>query len=265
MDLDRDFAQWAADYLSGKLKGEDKQAFEEELQHNQKLKEEFYLQKQTNEMIESHFSMKNEKALWESYQSLAAEMPSLSEEENRRKGRVIFWKRTALFAATLFILSTVSFSYLLAQSSNRIAKYGIENSQLIESERSGNSIEGTNETTSIIQLKEKIKIEHLLTDRIKLAALYLNEENYQEAAKVLEQAKMQAIQEGNPMQTQLDWDLATAYIGDENYEQAIESYQNLVDAYKKNAKLSDKDKKLVKKAKHYLVVLKTKKALHLKN
>ena len=249
-------------YLDDRLPNQEKEKFEQDLTIDVNLREDLRLQKLANTVIENYFSEKNELAQWESYKELVKDIPALSENNNDtpivqlepQKEEAIsigFWKVLGVAAACLIVVSLFSFGFLFSESSRKIAQSGMENFQLYEAERNG-------ETSS----NEENKNFEKLSEKLKLAQQQLEESNFIEAVKILELAQNQAKEEGNPEIYKVKYALATAYIGAKNYEKAITTYEKLLKEDDLDKKL---DAELIEKAHYNHRILKIKKALGLKN
>lgn len=266
MDLDNGNAQRVTKYLNGKLAGKEKRIFEQELKINIALQKELQLQEKANKLIEVHFTRQNEKALWESYQSLTAKMPPFREQVNEREieksvstsgPKISFWKRKiTLAAASLLILGAFGFGILFSENSVTMAKTAMKLSQSGSAERSSDL--ANDQANSISQLIIVISKDNRLSDKLSLSFLYLERGEYEKAIPVLLEAKQHAQKDQNPIQDSIQWDLATAYLGAKKYDEAIAAYETIL----KNAQLKEA---LLKKAKSNLRTLKIKQTLRLQN
>lgn len=257
MSTDKDHAAWVTNYLNNELDVEDKNLFELELDKNQALQEEMKLQQSVNKAIEDHFSIQNEKILWESYQDLTKDAPVFPERKT-----VSLMVRFGQ-AAALILTSFVFFSIIFITMYNPIitAKNTIQDTELFSGTRSfKETTRGERKNKDVVkksneQSKNNSNQALKVSERLDKIKIFLEKDDYKSAIPELEKAKEQAEAKGSVILFEIKWILANAYTAIEEYDKAIAQYQEIID--KENADYV-KEKERIKTAKKNIWILKAK-------
>jgi len=155
---------------------------------------------------------------------------------------------SAAVAATLIIgvfLGTNTIDGMIEDSMQHIA--------LVEVERSASNTKiNLDKQADINRLETKINQKIELTDQLQLGDLYLKTRQYNKATIILEAINVK-ISKQHPKHFDVQWALATAYLGAEKYDKAIGIYQYI--------QRKGRDEELINRAKSNLRILNIKKTI----
>lgn len=244
-------------YLEDVLSKTEKEKFEQSLITDANLKEDLRLQKLANNVIEQNFTANRS---WNTYKELIGNISDSNKNEVETDriiseiddGKVIsipLKKFIKVAAACLILFSVLSFSFLITQTGEELAISGIKSIKLKDVNRGG--------LTSVPNTKNNEPLEKL-SSKINIASNLLENHDFKNAIPILEAAQRQAVQEGAVRQQEIQWALATAYMGAIEYEKAMQEYEKILIE-------NSKQKQLIQKARYNYYILKIKKSLGLEN
>ena len=244
-------------YVENKLSKTEKEKFKNDLISDVNLQEDVRLQKLANDVIQGSFHQESNVNGWESYKEMIKDFPKeqngsiskiipLNNDSITKKQSSIFSKfvKIAAVVTFLFIGSFLLIGYNIVSVSNQeLAESGVKDTKLIGVSRSSdNSVESLES----------------LSAKLDKAETLLKSYEYDEAIPLLEAAKYQADAEGSDKLLEIQYALATAYLGVNKTDKAINEYEEITSFDKRQ-------KQIIKKAQQNSFILKIKKALGLEN